>query len=297
MLAKGVIERLSKEFIRICKEKNSNYHAGMITNGYMLTKRNVEFLVSNKVSFLQVTVDGPKEIHDQRRPLKSGGGTYSITLSNIEDIADNKSMRVSIRINVDKRNANNISELLEDFKSRGLHLKKNISFNFGQTLRYTKSCPDISSHCMATNEFADFIVHAYSIAINQGFRISSYPMMTLSNCGAININSGVIQPNGYVQACWAMTGRDNAKIGIVTNGKIEHNSRQTKWLGWSPFSSNCIKCNVLPICMGGCPYKYIYSEDIADIEENICAPWKYNLEPMLKLAKSARQKNLLAIKG
>ncbi|MCM1236362.1 MAG: hypothetical protein NC124_11505 [Clostridium sp.] len=48
----------------------------MVTNGYFLTKDVAQKLAKLKVSSLQVTIDGPKHVHDKRRVLAGGEGTF-----------------------------------------------------------------------------------------------------------------------------------------------------------------------------------------------------------------------------
>jgi len=74
LLRKDIIGKLTEHFLRMCKAKQSRYHASIITNGYLLTKENLDFLIKSKVAFIQVTIDGPREVHDRRRCLKGGGG-------------------------------------------------------------------------------------------------------------------------------------------------------------------------------------------------------------------------------
>ncbi len=194
MLAKDIIARLSKMFKAICDSKESKYHAGMITNGYLLTRKNIDFLIKNSVTFLQVTIDGPPEVHDRRRPLKSGGGTYDRIMENLGFITEDLPLTVSIRINIDKRNADNIPELLEDFKRRGLHRKKNISTYFGHVTQFNNSCSDISSQCLVTRQFSEFLVKANQHAIKQGFKVSIFPQISIGTCGAVSSGGFVVEP-------------------------------------------------------------------------------------------------------
>ena len=290
LLGKHIIDRLTKEFIRICDEKESEYHAGIITNGYLLSKQNLDFLIDSRVSFAQVTIDGPREVHDKRRCLKSGGPTYDRIMRNLDNIDDDKGLRVAIRINVDKRNENRLSELLEDLKRRGINERKNVSLSFGQVFHVSGSCPDISTTCMVTPEFSDFLVEAYKTAIDMGFRQTNYPTRMLGNCGAIGSGSALIEPNGNIQNCWETVGHEDKRTGILGPDGIKYEDNYLKWMGWTPFSEECTSCDVLPICMRGCPYRSVYPTSM-----DKCVSWKYNLTRVLPLMKLARERQLLSI--
>ncbi|MEW5925095.1 MAG: radical SAM protein [Candidatus Zixiibacteriota bacterium] len=293
MLAKSIIDRLSREFIRICESKKSVYHAGMITNGYLLTKENIQFLIESKVTFLQVTVDGPREVHDKRRPLKSGGGTYDRIMGNLEKMAIKSLISVSIRINIDNRNSNCFKSLLSNLKAAGLDKKNNISFYFGHVVQYNKSCQDISAHCLLTEQYSKFVIKANKYAINNGLKLSTLPRIMISSCGAIAPNSLVIEPSGRIQNCWNTIGNENIKTGQLTPKGINVTDKYVKWLGWNPFNNKCTDCTILPMCMGGCPYISIYRENQDNAENIICSSWKYNLRPMLGVIKSAKEKDLI----
>jgi len=47
----------------------------MITNGYLLNEKNIDFIINNEIKFLQITIDGNEEIHNKRRYLKNGNPT------------------------------------------------------------------------------------------------------------------------------------------------------------------------------------------------------------------------------
>jgi len=293
MLAKGIISKLTKEFIRICESKKSNYHAGMITNGYLLTRENLGFLIENKVTFLQVTIDGPKEVHDKRRPLKSGGGTYDRIMGNLGNITEDTPLPVSIRINVDKRNIDNYRELLKDLTEQGLREHKNISTYFGHVTPFNRSCSDISSHCMVTEQFSEFLVEANRYAVDNGFKVSIYPQITIGTCGAVGSAGAVIEPGGTIQNCWNTVGNENLKTGIITSDGINHNDNYIKWQGWTPFTDQCNSCPILPICMGGCPYKAIYNSRLPSGNKMRCCSWRYNMAKMLPVIRNAKSRNLL----
>lgn len=86
LLGMSVIESLSEQIIALCEEKELQYQAGIITNGYLLTPENAEKLKKYNVRYAQVTVDGPKEIHNERRPTVNGQGTYDVIMNNLKSM-------------------------------------------------------------------------------------------------------------------------------------------------------------------------------------------------------------------
>ena len=64
--------------------------------------------------------------------------------------------------------------------------------------------------------------------------------------------------------------------------------RSIKWVEVNPFEGECLSCNLLPICMGGCPYMKLKNEKSAN-----CEKWKYHFNEMIKYTyeyKSLKEK-------
>ncbi len=110
LIGMPVIESLSRRIISLCKEKDIQYSASIITNGYILTKEVAEKLREYHVWSAQITVDGPKEIHDTRRPMATGQGTYDVIM---EHLVETKGiLPINLRINVDYDNVAGLSQIL-----------------------------------------------------------------------------------------------------------------------------------------------------------------------------------------
>lgn len=111
LLRMEVISRLSAEFMKLCECNDVKYSARIITNGYLLDADNTTKLIRAKVKEAQVTLDGPKEVHDRRRPLKEGGATFDTILDNVKHAS--KKMFISLRMNIDHTNRGRIAEMLD----------------------------------------------------------------------------------------------------------------------------------------------------------------------------------------
>ena len=74
--AKGVVYSLSEKFLELCTKKHVKYDALIITNASLMDESDIEKFKRYKINRVQVTIDGPKEIHDQRRRCVTGESTY-----------------------------------------------------------------------------------------------------------------------------------------------------------------------------------------------------------------------------
>jgi uncharacterized protein len=81
-----IIKFLSNKFQVWCQENNRFYEFTMTTNGTLLTPDTVNVLKSFGLKSARITIDGTKEIHDMRRPFRSGkGSSYETIMKNLKD--------------------------------------------------------------------------------------------------------------------------------------------------------------------------------------------------------------------
>lgn len=67
---------------------STHLEINMSTNGSLLTPERITTLYSRGLRRLQLTLDGPPEIHDRRRPMASGRGTFQRVLDNLIECLD-----------------------------------------------------------------------------------------------------------------------------------------------------------------------------------------------------------------
>lgn len=91
--------------------KSKDYRVGIITNGVELAAYS-EFLAKYTPEFIQVTLDGPKQVHDLRRVFADGEGSFDYIVEGV-DRAVEKGLRVVIRVNIDAQNIDLLSVLAE----------------------------------------------------------------------------------------------------------------------------------------------------------------------------------------
>lgn len=61
------------------------YMPFITTNGTLLTKKNMEFLATNKF-YMAVSIDGPKDEHDKYRIFPDGRGSFALIKKNLENL-------------------------------------------------------------------------------------------------------------------------------------------------------------------------------------------------------------------
>ncbi|MCD8562335.1 MAG: radical SAM protein [Bacilli bacterium] len=124
------IEKLLPEFDDLLTSQGIDYKLQIVSNGYNLTSEKADLLAKYNWTRFQVTLDGIKTIHDGRRRLKAGGSSYDKIVSNIDYIIKNKYLKkVSIRINYDMENYNQVEPFLKEIKK--IFKTKNVALSLG----------------------------------------------------------------------------------------------------------------------------------------------------------------------
>ncbi len=276
--AYNIIKRLSQKFGDLCKKHNASYSFGLVTNGSLLTKEIVTELKKNRCTWVQITLDGPPEVHNQRRPFRNGKGSFDNIINNLKKIKH--LLPVRIRINVDRQNYQTCLPLLNILEKEGL--KRYLSVYFAPVEAYTQICQDVNHFCFVRKEFSKIQLNLYQQALDQGFNIIPFPVSIPTACGAECLSSLLIEPDGYIQKCWNTIGMPDEAVGHLIdkelNKKLEPNL--IKWLDWDVFKEKkCLRCKILPICMGSCLHK-----KLGPMGKSLeCPTWRYNLKDMLKL--------------
>lgn len=279
LLALGLIETLSQQIIEICEKTGAKYGSYIVTNAYLLTPEAASTLVKCHVRGAQVTIDGPREVHNSRRAPRSGGDSFDVILTNVKS-ALAQGISIDIRINVDRNNYASVPELLEVLRDEGLTC---CNISFGHVNAYTEACADVETECIDMSDYAQKTIEYQKLLLDYGFRCDKYPLYpgTKANyCCADNASSFVVDPSGYVYKCWNDVGLREKSVGSVLRmdkPTAREQMNLCRYMLWSPFDfESCLHCKLLPICMGGCPFK-----GIRDGGKPECEKWKYNLQRTL----------------
>ena len=285
LLAMDIIEDLSASFSDLAEQYKFKYDcSGAISNGYLLDRTTADRLAALKMGMVQITIDGPARIHDQKRPLKNGRGSFHKIIENIQYASG--VIPVVIRINLDKSfTPEIIEELLAELEQA--ELRNRVAIYFGQLEPATTVCANISDSCYEACSFSQTELVYYRLLLEHGFSIQRLPQPVMTFCFAQLMNSFLIDSNGDLYRCFNHAG-DKSKV--MGNVRQEIDYRQPAFnslFSFDPFENeSCRECGILPICMGGCPSR---RADRHVPEEEVCDSWKYNLESMLELVALSRQ--------
>ncbi len=261
------IKYISENVIKMCFENNVIYSASMITNGYLLNAKNLDTLISCNIKLIQVTIDGDKETHDQRRFLVGGGSTFDTIIRNLS-LIENYNISVYLRINVDKNNFHAVEDVTRAISK--INRSKKIKCYLGKVSN--------SSGCYKDKEcftIEDFSLKNFTFNINHYTNISHmYPNIKNVACGGECINTYVIGSDGAVYKCWEDIGRSEYSVGNINKDIYFYNKANLSYLLNNPTNNSvCRVCRYLPLCMGGCLKR--------DKGYSACAEIKYTIEAVI----------------
>ena len=259
LLEAGVIERLSERLMTVAEQKHADYTAEIVTNGYLLTQKNVDMLARYKVDFCQITIDSLGAAHDAVRHLKGGGATFKRITDNLRSVKI--PFRVSIRQNVQESNLDEVPEV-------GEYVRKLAEESGNQITCYPSP------------------VTANGAAKERGGRVSLLCGTDLSEiglmkevrrfrtghghfCGAHTLMSIGIDEKGQLFKCWEDAGEDAYAFGNVHDwdpkdplNTASDPDKLTMYLNTAlpGVDEECRECVWLPMCAGGCPQKRLLGE-------------------------------------
>jgi len=287
LLAKETVYGLSERFIEICEKANVGYSSMMVTNGYYLTEETAKRLIDCKINKVQVTLDGGREQHDSRRVLHGGKPTFDVIINNLVSAVET-GLSLIIRVNIDKRNADSIEELLECLSEKGLSNRKNFGVYFAPVHTCTKECLRVSDSVMDTDDYAELEAKLIWSAVRKGLMTAPYPRWMRGSCAAIKPNGFVFLPNGDIHKCWNSVTDPALKVGTLDKiDEVTDNTLYQKWVSWTPLNlPECRDCILLPNCSGACP------DAAMKREESPCISMKHNIK--LSLILRAAEKGFIS---
>ena len=235
----------------VCEKCNVGYMPNITTNGYLLNESRIKEIISIGIFNFQITVDGPPEIHNRTRILKSGGDSFCKIFENICFLVRaDKRVRISLRVNFNQNNIHSIPELLKIFPI-GVRSSLRIVYEpiFGsKCISATDNIPGV--------EISRKLIAYYQLAQQMGYDVilGSVGTGKLVYCYAERGNQFIFDYKSDVFKC---TGHSSftpeERFGYLnSNGKLILNEKCDKWFEMDLFDKKCYSCKFLPICMGGC---------------------------------------------
>lgn len=285
------IQELSQFFLQICQRYGIKYYADMTTNGYTLTQANCNLLLNKcQVKRFIITIDGIKGVHDNRRPLRNGSGTFDIIWKNIGNLLE-FGATVTIRVTIDKSNINEIKPFI-DFVANSEYARK-VHIIFTKTFAVDSTPENIRELIYTDNEFSKIEMDLIEYAHNVGLLDFRTPRPTPLG-GCLRKGDMAIGTEGEIYKCNSTMGNPEWITGNLgdTIDKEEPEWYKT-WLNWEPAKrTKCRLCKLQPLCNGGCPHNTLFSSKMHGTEIP-CPDWIQNYkEKVIRFVEDALTNNV-----
>jgi uncharacterized protein len=297
LLNVDVLCYLSARLRREAADTGAHYESMVITNGALLTREVAERLRAAGVQAAQVTLDGPAEVHNQRRPFKGGQASFDRILANLRDSLD--VIRTTIRVNVDEGNHASQAELVRVLAAAGVldgpHAARIYA---GKVTRYTEQSEMLWAPLTqrAIASMGDPIASELG-ALGLPVLAKGSPLDWVGDkggCSAMRKHSFVIGPSGQTFKCELGIHDDREALGMVAPIAPEptrkprrlpvvgqaFGTRAHNWSGHNPYdSAKCSSCQFVPVCKGGCPKRVMESE--TGFMQETCDYWDHNYKRLI----------------
>jgi uncharacterized protein len=241
------------------KKYNKNINFSLTTNGSLLSREKVKFLVENNVG-VTISIDGPPEIQNKHRYFRNGDPTYHSVTSNVKELIKELNGRPVVARSTIVDYPDNLEYILIHllnlgFSEVGISPVMNDQYGHKNNFHY------MNKFLNEFNNIAQAFLHAAKkdqllgfsniidllVTLHEG-EIKDYP------CGA-GLNLFSVDPDGYLYLCQRFTGNENACMGDLKYGLDQYKINKFRKCSDVSQKSLCMNCLVRSICAGGCYYE------------------------------------------
>ncbi|MDD2773555.1 MAG: SPASM domain-containing protein [Elusimicrobiales bacterium] len=226
---------------------------------------------SDVVKSIQLTLDGPREVHDRLRPNCIGKSGFDAIMSTLPKLA--KEFVVCLRIHIYEENLNSLPTLLETVARCRSRFPQSIRpYIYPITVKGADgSCAGLESirakEVILLKSCLDMISRVNTGGSMEPIEIDFPGSFSLWDiiCGkrfkmrrhfcAANGNQYVFGPDSRVYKCWWAIGNNDNMVGDLSAGGIDA-ARDGYWRGRTLEKlPKCMDCKYAFLCAGGCAYK------------------------------------------
>jgi len=277
-----------KELIKhiLKRSTESNLEISFVTNGYSLEEYS-PILSKGKIREVQVTLDGTEAIHNSRRFLKGGDGTFSKIVRGIDACLENH-IDINLRMVIDKENISNFPDFARFAIDKGWTKSLNFKTQLGRNyeLHHCQSAPEklfdrislyqnIYELTKQHPEILEFYKPAYSVAkfLSENGEL---PDPLFDSCPACK-TEWAFDYTGQIYSCTATVGKSDESLGSFYPAVTRKDTIIDQWEKRDVIMiPECKNCSVQLACGGGCAS--VAKNRTGDICTTDCRPVKELLE-------------------
>jgi uncharacterized protein len=234
-----------------------------ITNG-VLVPRYIDKLCQIGVSTLQITLDGPRQIHDTRRVGIGGAGTFDKVVADISAALE-ADIFVDIHIVIDSHNAPYTRELAQFLRQRFDKYLDRLAVNVGLASNPGWDSQHCALYISDSHATAMEFIQAVEAVLNEGLQIIDF--LISSPCPRERDNEFIIAPDGGLYKCISAVGRDAFNVGNIQDTPLTIAHRSASLINFGAPVNECRRCPYLPYCNGGCRFNaWVRTGDVFSLD-------------------------------
>lgn len=243
LLARDIIEDISAHITHAAaKRPELAYAADITTNGYLLDVPAVERLAQLGVRSYQISLDGPRLLHDSTRLRANGKGSFDQIWGNLLAIRDSGAdVNVLLRIHLTPENVSVLPDFLNTI--RGCFLSDQRFKVFLKPVERMGGTNDDSINVLPEEDRTGILNALQAIVIGTG---DSHKLFASEEvCYAARANSLMIRADGRVGKCTvALTDPVNTVGRLLPDGSLHlDNAILRAWLkGWENGDRSYLGC-------------------------------------------------------
>lgn len=261
LLAKAELFSIASRLMAEAQEHSVEYRSQLTTNGSMFTTSLLrQLIVDAGVTRIDVTVDGPRRIHDLSRKMKNGSSTYDRILDSARGaLAEpwSDSCRFIIRTNVTMETLPHVPEYLRDLAARGLNGPSGPVVQIAPVHQWGVGT---DAYDMAVGAFAEAEIEWLNLAVDLDVNYLPLPALADEPCSAGHQGTETIDPRGTVYDCPELALRPSTPVFVPLGHRPQADARARPDgalmadMTWSTTieSPPCRSCPLLPVCGGAC---------------------------------------------
>jgi len=238
----------------------------VVTNGHDLLAF-VPTLSGGTVKEVQVTLDGPRDLHDARRPHKDGRGTFDRIVAGIDALAQ-AAVPVNLRVVADQGNLPRLPELATLAEAHGwLDLPASrFRTQLGRNYELFGCASRQDAHALfdRVELWARYVALAEQHPALRRFHTPRFhglshlaatgelPPPNFDACPATK-TEWAFSPDGGVYGCTATVGHPAHRLGTFHPSPSRDEPAIARWSGRSTLTiPGCQGCALATVCGGGC---------------------------------------------
>ena len=227
----------------IVSSSNRNVRSSIITNGYLFDEKMCKKAVKDwGLMNVQVTLDGTEDIYNKTKNfIYKNTNAFKTVINNIHSMLE-YGLTVSIRMNIDKHNLDNLKDLVE-FLAKEFKDEKGFSVYVHELFDDSKT-PEHSKQVFENMEELNVLITKYNLR-SQGANVPD--TIKTIHCMVDDNKSVVIMPNGQLGVCEHY--ENEHFVGHINNPYNIDKEELKLWREMSEFQDICEDCPYKPACL------------------------------------------------